>query len=333
VKDDDRFVGPNLRRGGVSLAALLLFAVALLSSEGQARADDAPRRVLILSAYNYTFPAATQAIDGIQKRLSERSRQHIAIDAEFLDLVRVADPDHELRTAAFVREKYARKPPDAVIVVGSPALQFIMNYRDVLAPQIPVVFAGVASGTYSALGPPPNMTGIFFELDLEKTLNLAERLQPEARRLFIITGDGPAEDRRWQEAARRAVEQHRRRFETTYLFGLSYETLLADVSRIPGDAIVIMLSFFVDGAGKTFIPRNVTREVARISAAPVYAPYDSYIGSGVVGGFVETFESHGAAVADLAFDIAAGKDLATLPPRANPAQAFRVDSRVMERSV
>jgi PAS domain S-box-containing protein len=320
-----------MKRGGILLAVLLLSAVALFWSDSQARADDAPKRVLILSAFNYTFPAATQAIDGIQKRLSERTRQNIAIDAEFLDLVRVADPEHELRTAAFVREKYASKRPDIAIVVGSPALRFIMNHRDVLAPQIPVVFAGVASGTYSALRPPPNMTGVFFELDLEKTLALAERLQPEARRLFIITGNSPAEDRQWQEAARRAIEQHQRKFETTYLFGLSYDMLLADVSRIPRDAIVIMLTFLIDGTGKTFIPRDVTREVARISAAPVYAPYDSYIGNGIVGGFVETFESHGAAVADLVFDIGAGKDPATLPPRANPAQAFRVDSRAMDR--
>lgn len=286
--------------------------------------------MLILSGFNYTFPASTQVIDGIKKRLTEHSPQRFVIDAEFLDLVRVADSDHELRTATFVREKYARTPPDIVIAVGSNVLQFIMKYRDVVAPHIPVVFAGVAPATFAALQLPPRTTGILFELDLKGTLDLAAQLQPESRKLFVISGRYADEDRRWQDVSRLAIEQHQPKFETTYLFGLPYDTLMAEVSRIPKNAIVIFLTYLIDGAGKSHTPRDVVREIARISAAPVYGPYDSYIGSGVVGGFGETLEAHGAAAADLVFEIAAGRDPATLPPRTNPARSFRVDARAME---
>jgi PAS domain S-box-containing protein len=75
----------------------------------------------------------------------------------------------------------------------------------------------------------------------------------------------------------------------------------------------------------------MAKEIARVSPAPVYAPYDSYISTGVVGGFVETFESHGAAAADLVLAIDAGQDPAVLPPKINPAQSFRVDSGAMAR--
>ena len=46
---------------------------------------------------------------------------------------------------------------------------------------------------------------------------------------------------------------------------------------------------------------------------------------------METFESVGVAAADLVLDILAGKDPATLPPRTNPGQAYRVDFRAMQR--
>ena len=310
----------------------ILLAIAIAFGwSGKAHAEQPPRRVLILSGFNYTFPAATQAINGIEKRLSESSQQKFVIDAEFLDLVRVADPGHETRTATFVREKYASKPPDVVIAVGTAALQFIQKHRDIISPEIPLVFAGVAPESYSSGQPSSKTTGVFFKLDLERTLALAGRLQPRARQLFVITGTSSVEDLRWQEAARRTIEQHWRKFETTYLFGLSHDALVTEVSRIPRDSIVIFLAFLVDGAGKTFVPRNVVKEIARISPAPVYGPYDTYIGNGVVGGFVETFESHGAAVADLVSQIVAGRDPASLPPQANPEQAFRVDARAMER--
>lgn len=335
MKSVDRLERPTARlnRGGCPPGALLLIVtvIALSLSVVQSRADNAERRILILSAFNYTLPAASQAINGIEARLREAGGQEFAIDAEFLDLFRVTDPAHEMRMAAFVREKYAARPPRAVIVLGSAALQFIMKHPDIVAPQIPVVFAGVSPATYANLRPPSNVTGVFFELNFERTLELAERLQPSAKRLFVISGASALEDRAWQEVGRRTIAQHPRQFETTYLFGLSHDALMTEVSRIPSDAIVIFLTFLIDGAGKPFTPKEVAKDIARVSAAPVYGPYDTYTGTGVVGGFVETFESHGAAAADLVLAIEGGSDPASLPPRLNPAQAFRVDARAMAR--
>jgi PAS domain S-box-containing protein len=205
-----------------------------------------------------------------------------------------------------------------------------MKYRDVIAPQIPIVFSGISWASYASAQPPPDVTGMIVELNLDRTLDLAGQLQPNARRLFVIAGDSPGEDRRWQEIARRTIEKHERKFETTYLFGLPLDALTAAVSRVPRDAIVIVLSVFVDGAGKTFVPRDVAKTIAGASPAPVYGPYDTYVGNGIVGGFVETFESLGAATADLVLEISAGKDPATLPPRVNP-QTIRVDARVLDR--
>jgi len=308
----------------------LLIVFAFLFPITDVLAADASRRVLILSGYKYTLPSATQVINGIQQRLNERAPE-VAIDGEFLDLVRGADPGHELRTATFLREKYALAPPDLVIAVGGATLQFVMKHGDIIAPHIPIVFSGISPATLAAVRPPSSMTGLIAKLDLEKTVDLAERLQPSARRLFVIAGDSPVEDRQWQETARRTLEPLGQKFETSFLFGLSYEALLSEASRIPPDAIVIMLSFQIDGAGKAFVGRNVAKAIAQVSPAPVYTPYDSYIGDGVVGGFVETFRSHGTATADMAIEILAGKDPATIPVHANPEQAFRVDARALER--
>ena len=82
------------------------------------------------------------------------------------------------------------------------------------------------------------MTGIIAGVDLEKTLILAERLQPDARRLLVIAGSS-ATDRRWQATARGVIESRARKFETTYLFDLTYDALLAELSHVPRDAIVI----------------------------------------------------------------------------------------------
>jgi ABC-type uncharacterized transport system substrate-binding protein len=327
---------PGQRRALVGTRALatrgmfiLLFA-ALQCHDSCLRAEGAPRRVLMLHAFNFTFPSTTLIADAARKRLLERSPQKIEIDADFLDLVRVADAARKLRTVGFLREKYSGAPPDVVMTLGSAALPFIVEHRDAIAPTVPVVFAGVSPANYASSQPPPDMTGIITEFNLDKTLALAEQLQPNARRLYVIAGGSPI-DRLWQKTARSVVASRDRKFETTYLFEFPYDALAAELAQIPSNAIVIVLTVFVDGAGKTFVPVDVATTLARISPAPVYAPYDTFLGKGTVGGFVETFESVGIAAADLVLEIIAGKDPAALPPRTNPGQAYRVDYRAMRR--
>ncbi|MBR1156686.1 ATP-binding protein [Bradyrhizobium sp. JYMT SZCCT0428] len=294
---------------------------------GEACAAERPR-VLVLHAFNYSFPATSLIAEAARKRLVEHSKS-VEIDAEFLDLARNSDEAHALRTATFIRDKYGKHPPDLVIAVGSAALPFVVQYRDLL-PKVPVVFASISPQTYTALRLPPGITGIITAFDLAKTLSLAERLQPEARRLYVIAGRGEA-DRRWQSTARRVIEEHSRKFETTFLFELPYAKLVAELSKVPKDAIVIVLTVFADGDGKAFVPAQVATDLAALSPAPVYGPYDTFIGGGAVGGFVETFESTGTATAELAIEIMKGADPTALAPRTNPNQQYRVDYRAMER--
>ena len=304
-----------------SLVLLFLFAAESNAAE--------PKRVLMLHAFNYTFPATSVIAEAVRKRLQERTRQSVEIDAEFLDLARTTGEARELRTATFIRDKYEQRPPDLVMTVGSAALPFIVKYRDILFPQVPVVFTSISPRGYAEARPPPGVTGIITEFDLAKTLYLAQQLQPEARRLVVIAGGGEA-DRRWQRTARELLENHERKFETTYLFELPYSKLVAELSKVPSDAIVILLTVFADGEGKTFVPAQVAADLSALSPAPVYGPYDTFIGNGAVGGFVETFESVGVAAADMAIEIMGGRDPAALPPRQNPGQHYRVDYRALQ---
>src|SRR5262249_9524407 len=161
------------------LCIVLTFAAVLAGPP--ARADETPRRILILHAFNYTLPATTVMADAARSRIIERSAQKIEFYGDFLDLFNMPDPGHALRTAEFLHEKYAHRLPDVIVTLGSEALPFIVKNRDVIAPGVPVVFAGVSRENYSSARPPSDMTGAFVTLDLERTLALAEALQPDAR--------------------------------------------------------------------------------------------------------------------------------------------------------
>jgi hypothetical protein len=133
----------------------------------------------------------------------------------------------------FLRTKYEKRPPDVVITLGSAALPFIVRHRDDIAPNAPVVFTAVSPQNYGALRLPPNITGIISEFDLDKTLALAERLQPEGEPSFRHCWKRA----RWTGGGNRLLEKPsrlaKRKFEVTYLFERSYANLVEEVSKIP----------------------------------------------------------------------------------------------------
>jgi PAS domain S-box-containing protein len=108
------------------------------------------------------------------------------------------------------------------------------------------------------------------------------------------------------------------------------ETLLDGLARLPSDAIVIYLTILQDGTGERFIPRDVAATIADAASAPVYGVYDTYLGQGIVGGYMDTFEGTGRAAARLGLRVLAGERPESIRPDAE-TQAFMVDWRQLRR--
>ena len=335
MRADDRVDGPDIKRALVLLIAFLL-TVLLLRAEA-ARGRSAAARAysslvqLYLSGNRGCFRSSSQgAWQNLPKRLE--------IEADFLDLARRPDAAHALRTANFLHEKYANVHFDAVVMIGIAGIPFLLKYRDMIAPGVPVVLSDVTRATYDAMRLPPDITAVINDYNMGKTLELAEHLQPDARRLVVIGGSN-SDDRRWWENARKAVEAHNnpkldnQKLETAYWFDRTYSSLLEDVSDCRTIPSSCFSPCFADSEDKRLIPRDVAAALAKASAAPVYGFFDTYLGSGIVGGYINTYQSIGTTTAAMVFEILSGKDVATSPPRTSPSGGtdFRVDARAMKR--
>ena len=159
----------------------------------------------------------------------------------------------------------------------------------------------------------PDVTGAISDYDWPKTLALAASLQPTARDVVVISG-ASEHDRYWNEDARRDLEPYFQSYNVRYLAGLPHEALLEEVARLPRETIVILLPIFMDGSGRARIPTEVAADVVKASSAPVYAPIDTFLGVGIVGGYMDTFEIAGIAAADLVVEVLARGDSKTIPP-------------------
>ena len=304
-------------------------SVSLLGS-ATAQAQENPQRVLLLYPYNNLFPVSVITGDATRRRMIAQSRQPLEFYTDFLDLGRFSGMEYEARTAKFLFDKYHDRKPDVVVALGPRSLEFTIKHQAALGFQAPVVFCCTSRTRLAAFNTPDNVIGVISEFDLTKTLELAQRLQPSARNLVVVTG-ATEFDQQSAQIARQQLAPFERKYETKFLIGLPYDDLMAALKRLPRDTIVIVMTMFADGAGRLFITPEIVQDIANAASAPVYTPYETYLGRGVVGGRMDSFEQIGSEVADVALRILAGVAPSGLPSQPTAGSADRVDWRQLKR--
>jgi signal transduction histidine kinase len=292
-------------------------------------ADSQPHRILILQPYDNQLPATVRVADTIRTRLRTES-PGTEVFEDFLDLARFPSDIDKARVAAFLSAKYSSQSIQVIVAPGIESLRFTLDHSAEIAPAARVVFCCVPPESLAELHLPGSVTGVLTEQSPEKTLGLARSLQPDAREVVVVTGADHF-GRQFEATARRKLAPFEHELKIRFLASLTHQMVLEEVSRLPPTAIVIFAGYFRDGSGRTFVPTDVADEVTAASVAPVYAPYDAFMGHGIVGGYMETYASAGGATADLLQRILAGDPGDALPSPTTAPHAFRVDARQLER--
>lgn len=311
--------------------SVLAISLAVLVIEARAvDAQEPARRVLLLYPYDNVHPATVTIGVAVRKRLIEERLFKTDILSEFIDLARFPGEADQLRHAHYLADKYAANPPDIIMPLGPEGERFAIKYRDIIAPKIPIVFCGVTSELATAADRPSDVTGIYGDFDAGKTIALAQRLQPRARNLVVISGS-TSMDQNWLASVRKQIEPYETRLNTEYWSGLSYDVLFDRAAHVSPDTIILYMTVYGDGSDRTFVPVEVLSDLTWVAGAPIYGPSDNYLGRGIVGGYTDSYQLMGASAAAMALDILGGKDPATIAPKPSDNRTYKVDARQLLR--
>jgi signal transduction histidine kinase len=316
-----------LAAGAASLLAATLAPVLATSS---ALAEDAgsPHRILIVSEGDSNQAAIVEIARGLHHGLDERSPTEFEMYSEFLDSARFPAADDLERIAGQLSAKYKQVKLEAVVTAGPVALKFMLDNRSRIAPGVPMLFGAVSDSTTSGAGFPPDVKGLVSKFDVKQTLALARLLQPQAKQAVIVFGSAPF-DKRWETTAKAQLGERYLDFDVRYLTDLNLAGFADALRKLPRDTAVIVLSIFQDADGRKYVPREAAAKIAPESAAPVYSVYDTFLGKGVLGGYMGTFEDTGEQLAALVDRTIAGDaSLPQLTPlRARPIVDWREITR------
>ncbi len=313
----------NAGRTGLVLATLALLHAPAAQAE--------TKNVLVLFSNARLLPANVEVEGALRETLAESKGGPVEVFAEFLDSPRFGGGSYATTMATYLREKYASRPPSAIVVAGAEALGFLLRNRGELFPEAPIVHVAVSRSSLQALQPlPANVVGVPGDFDFAGTIALALRLHSRARRVVVVTG-ASLQDRGYEAQARSALPQFAGRASVEFLSGLPTAALLERVKTLSPDAVVFTAGYFEDGDGRMFTPRAAAEGLARMSAVPVYAPFNTFLGTGIVGGRMPTFEAIGRQAGEIVATLLGGVALSSLRlPEAVPT-AVHLDWRQARR--
>ena len=295
---------------------LLIMTVALAVLASPVRAAEPETRVLILNAVDPYLPAYLVIDAAMRETLAKDTTRRFVYFSELLDAQRFDWRQYEPEYLALLVKKYTGLRIDVVVAVTQPALDFAIAHRSELWPGAWVVFHGIPARAFEKVALPERVTGVVSREDIGGTLDLARRLQPDARRMLVIAG-ASAYDQDLADRAGRILASHTDPSDVEFLLGQSQPALVERIKQEAPNTIVLYLSVFRDRDGRPYTPLDVLRAIAAVSPAPVYGLAETFVGLGIVGGIVESYRDQGRLVAERIRQVAEGKSPApilTSPP-------------------
>jgi PAS domain S-box-containing protein len=308
-----------------ALLVLLLFQPLRAAEPGETK------RILILYSEDKAHPAHELTDQGIRTAFRSNKRFNVQLYTEYLDLSRFSSPAHVQTMADYLNHKYAGTEIDAIIAVYPAAIDFLMHEEGKVFPGVPIVACEIIRHTAENLDRSPwrrITTGVIIGDNAASVIESALRLRPGTRGVALVAGTAPNDA--YNEFPR-ALESYAGKIELIDLTKLPMQEILARVGSLPPDIIVLYSSIFRDGANQIFVPREALSLISAAANQPVFGLYDSYMGYGIVGGTLMSFEQQGREAATLTLRILAGESPASIPFGGEQAYVNVYDWRELKR--
>ena len=312
------------------ITGVLLIFLAGITASAQPSNTAAEKNVLVLYDEQTVLPGLAILDRSLRLTLGSDTSLKVNVYSESMDLSRFQEAGYDQFLRDYYQQKYSKKKLDSVIAVLGPSLHFALAHMQEIAPGTPIVFCGVDRREIDRLSLSSNVTGVLVKRDFKGTLDVALRLQPETKQVVFIAGTSGF-DKDLLEQAVPELKPYEDRLKFTYLTDLPLNTILSEVSQLPPNTIILTSTVFRDGAGATFVPHEVISQISQSANAPVYGFVDQYLGRGIVGGHLYSFEAHGSKAAELALRILRGERASDIPIVESAASIDMFDARQLQR--
>lgn len=196
---------------------------------------------------------------------------------------------------ARIADRHRLDPVDTVVAVLPISTQFIERYGDQLLPDVNRIYV-VPQQTITDLAPSGDVVVITTDRNsneaMRGTLRLASQLVPGLTDFYVfsgVEGYAPVQRRQVEQLAGDALPG----VTIHYVTGAPIDELPELITSDTANSAGILLSYEADTAGNRFASNDVLAKITTAFRIPIFASYDSALGFGIVGGYMDFAENRG----------------------------------------
>ncbi len=300
------------------------------------------KNVLHISSYYSDDPWEAELVNNIDAVFSARA--DIRYENIALNTNRNLNESNRSRSVmSTVRTQYLRGSPDVVIASDNAAIEFVLNYYNILFFGLPVIFCGQNSDITGSLWKTNgNCTGIYETIPADETVRLIRQLFPDTRHLFVLndySGTGLAWRRDIEEQLLGQPEF--RALDITFSYEATQERLLAQIDALPEGAVVLCGAFSLDSSGHYYSQKEMQATLNDHCLGPIFGMRYGSVGFGQIGGKYVASGMQGKTAAELALRVLSGESVRSIPMKHDTAdfnrwifdyaelQAFQIDESAL----
>lgn len=311
------------RRDLALLVSLVLAAVSGISGQSAPEALPA-RKVLVVYSYAKGLPWNDALSAGIAAALSEYpENQRPECFEEYLDSARLGDSALNDTQAAALALKYRSIKFDAVFTDSQQAALLLLRN--------PALFAGAPRYLFNFVphtGLPKGSGGermYATDLDVGESLKALAVFRPGLKRIVAVLDKSVLGKAYAEQLGTRTWP-----FAVEIWDEFTVDELRAKAAKLPEDSAIFYLPVQQDRLGRPLRSFKVASSLAAAASVPVFSQYDTLLGSGIVGGYLQSANQLGRLIGRVA-----GFGESALPAsQAAYAEALRgyyFDARALKR--
>ncbi len=196
--------------------------------------------------------------------------------------------------ADYIRRKYRSRHIDVVIAMTNDALQFVLEHRDELFPDAPIVFAGITVPDESVRRAGGGIAVVRVGSAYVETLKLALQLHPSTERVFVMAQSPNQQN---VDSVRAQLSEFSRQVQLTFVDEETMPRVLEVIRAVAASKHRPPHLAAGERAERHARIRWESRDSwPQAAPVPVYGTVDLNIGTGIVGGVVRGTRETGTRV-------------------------------------
>jgi signal transduction histidine kinase len=268
------------------------------------------RNVVVFFSLGSNVPAYGHILDGIKNILSKNYGASNNLIIEYLDIDRTDDEDYSRSIIDIYNIKFRTIKIDLLITVGPRLNPILIKYGLEALNTSPVIDIDIDGmpGRIPASGfPNQNRSEILIKFRMDESLKSCFSLFPGYKNVIIISGSSGF-DNFFTSLIKKSETVFDKDHNFKYISGISIDSTIQLVKRIPEESIVIVPSFFADVNNTPFLTPEVISFISANCKAPVFPVTDSFIERNEgIGGYVFSYMNLGKEAGRVATEILNGK--------------------------